>query len=84
MCMFDKVNSAILFAFLAIALWAVVQYIGASERVDYCYIHAYDSNHCGLFGHINWRYDQRLGVFESLDEALTAAEKLHCRTNTPE
>lgn len=73
------IMSVFLVAFGAIA---IVESARANGETDYCYTQWYSPNDLPpvvrLYSHRPWRNDEVISMFPKLDEAIRAAESLHC------
>lgn len=66
---------------------SIAMSIFASGKIDFCYIQSY--SHSGiqsysLMGFKDWRSDDHIGTFKSIDEAVDAASKLECPLSAKE
>lgn len=57
--------------------------IRADGNIQYCYIDSFSSQEVPktfyrLYGYRPWRVDNKIGIFESFDLALQAAEQMKC------
>jgi hypothetical protein len=55
----------------------------AKGEVEFCYIQAFSrenipKTYYNLYGFRNWRENNTIGIFESFDDAVKAAEQMKC------
>lgn len=59
--------------------YCLANVIMASDKVEYCEINSYDSGKTySLEGRKQWRSNQRLGYYPTIESAKSAASQLNC------
>jgi hypothetical protein len=71
---------------LATPIFLVYKSISATGEIEYCYTQYFSppgmNPQYTLRGFRPWREDRHIAAFQSLEDALAAAEKMHCRIGT--
>ena len=79
------VIAGIILAFLGVG-YIGYQTLAASGDVDFCYVVSVQTSgpvqYAHLIGHRSWREDKVIATSATFDDAVAAAEKVHCKLGT--